>query len=188
MATSAAIIEELIIDENDPHVVANWLERLEQIVEILIFNASANLPTEPAERQAKEDSIRRSYLLSSLGRSSYKLLKSYCTPASPTTKSYDELKTILRQNLAPPINTVSEQYKFNNIRQEVNESLAVFMARIKEAAVNCEFRDNYDMMVRNRFICGIKSEKIRASLLTDSTSVKYSQKLQMSKQCNKMQL
>lgn len=34
--------------------------------------------------------------------------------------------------------------------------------------MNCEFGDNYDMMVRNRFICGIKSERIRATLLTDS--------------------
>lgn len=125
MATShGTIIEELVIDDGDPHVVTNWLERLDQLTEILIFNSSANLPTEADERRAKEDNLKRSYLLSSLGKTSYKLLKSYCTPAAPTTKTYEELKTILRQKLAPPVNTVSEQYKFNSIRQEVGESLA----------------------------------------------------------------
>ena len=108
MATShGPIIEELLIDDGDPHVVTNWLERLDQLTEILIFNSSANLPTELAARQTKEDNLKRSYLLSSLGKSSYKLLKSYCTPLAPTTKTYEELKTILKQKLAPPVNTVS---------------------------------------------------------------------------------
>ena len=160
------IIENLIIDE-DPHTVNNWLERLECAIDIAIFNSSDKLPTDAAERTAKEGSMKRTYLLSNLGPSSYKLLKSYCTPTAPTAKTYEELKTILREKLSPGTNVISEQYRFNQLKQGVTESLAVYMARVKEHATMCEFGQQYDMMVRNRFITGLRSERIRTSLLSD---------------------
>ena len=136
MATSGSVIEELVIDDQDPHAVTNWIERLEQMVNIAIFNAGTNLPPDDdnnrAARTRQINEIRRSYLLSSLGRTAYKLLKSYCTPDAPTVKTYEELVAILRQKLAPPTNTITEQYRFSTMKQELNESLAVYMGRVKE--------------------------------------------------------
>ena len=44
----------------------------------------------------------------------------------------------------------------------------MFMARIKEAATKCEFNNQYDNMVRNRFITGLRDGKIRTSLISDA--------------------
>ena len=69
------IIENLIIDNDDPHVVDNWIERLECAVEIAMFSNDDKLPTDADQKRAKVEEMKRTYLLSCLGASSYKLLK-----------------------------------------------------------------------------------------------------------------
>ena len=41
------------------------------------------------------------------------------------------------------------------------------MSRVKIRASKCGFGESYDRMVRDRFICGLKSEKMRAYLISD---------------------
>ena len=160
------IIENLILDD-DNHTVENWLERLEQAIDIAILNAEDKLPTDADQKAVRINELKRSYLLSSLGPSSYKLLKSYCTPEKPNEKTYDQLVQLLQRKLAPKTNIVSEQYGFNLLKQEASETITLFMARVKEKATRCGFANQYDSMVRNRFICGLRNEKIRTSLLSD---------------------
>ena len=135
-----------------------------------MFQQSDKLPTEPAEKTDKMEDLKRRYLTSSLGPASYKLLKSYCQPAKISETSYAELKKLMLEKLAPRTNPVNEQYKFNVIKQEASENLTMFMARIKEAATTCNFDTQYDNMVRNRFITGLRDCKIRTSLISDAAS------------------
>ena len=162
------LIENLIIDNDDPHVVVNWIERLECAVDIALFSNDDKLPTGEDEKKTKVDEMKRTYLLSCLGPSSYKLLKSYCIPESPADKKYDDLVEILKTKLSPGTNVVSEQYKFSMIKQESTETLACFMARVKESASSCSFGTQFDTMVRNRFITGLRDDKIRTSLLSEA--------------------
>ena len=81
-------------------------------------------------------------------------------------KSYEDLKRLLQTKLAPPVNTASEQYKFSLCKQKESESLSAFLARIKDKASLCAFGDQFQNMVRNRFICGIRSSGIRMQLLS----------------------
>lgn len=154
----------------DADEVPNWLARLDSAIAIELFNASSNLPTVAAEALVQKDKLKQQYLLASLGRAAYGVVKSFCAPATPETKSYDDLVKLLKDKLAPAKNVISEQYRFNGIKQELSESLAVYLARVREAAASCEFGDQYSNMVRNRFICGVKSDKIRSSLLSDTAS------------------
>ena len=73
---------------------------------------------------------------------------------------------MLQKKLAPPVNTASEQYKFSLCKQEESESFSAFLARIKDKASLCAFGDQFQNMVRNRFICGIRSSGIRMQLLS----------------------
>ena len=162
------IIENLIIDNDDPHVVDNWIERLECAVEIAMFSNDDKLPNDQEQKKAKVEEMKRTYLLSCIGASSYKLLKSYCIPEVPSAKTYKDLVDILKTKLAPGTNVVSEQYKFSQIKQESTETLACFMARVKESASACAFQTQFDSMVRNRFITGLRDDKIRTSLLSEA--------------------
>ena len=171
------IIEYLIIDNEDPHVVTNWIERFECAIEIALFSNVDKLPTEDDAKTAKIMEMKRTYLLSCLGASTYKLLKSYCIPQTPTEKSYDDLIKVLKEKLSPGTNVVSEQYKFNQIKQESTETLSNFMARIKESAAACSFEGQFDSMVRNRFITGLRDDRIRTSLLSEATSTTTSEQI-----------
>ena len=62
----------------------------------------------------------------------------------------------------------------HDCKQEESESLSAFLACIKDKASLCAFGDQFQNMVRNRFICGIRSSGIRMQLLSsceDTTTV-----------------
>ena len=93
-------------------------------------------------------------------------MKSLSWPNHVRDKSYEDLKRLLKTKLVPPVNTASEQYKFSLCKQEESESLSAFLARIKDKASLCAFGNQFQNMVRNRFICGIRSSGIRMQLLS----------------------
>ena len=63
------IIENLIIDNDDPHVVDNWIERLECAVEIAMFSNDDKLPNDAEQKKAKFEEMKQTYLLSCMGAS-----------------------------------------------------------------------------------------------------------------------
>ena len=54
---------------------------------------------------------------------------------------------------------------FTGMKQNPNESLAMFMSRLKTKAAKCDFGELYDRMVRDRFLYGLKEERLRAHLI-----------------------
>ena len=143
MATSGApSIEQMPIDD-----VENWLERLTEVV----------LATQPED---VSDRKKVSLLLAHIGQKGYKLLKSYCSPDLPSAKTFDELKNVLLEHLSPKPTLTAERFKFNMLSQLPNESLALFMSRVRERAALCGYGQNYDQMVMDRFTCGINDERI----------------------------
>ena len=61
-------------------------------------------------------------------------------------------------NLAPKPSTISEAYKLSQIKQEASGPMALNKSRVKLAAAKCCF----GRMVREKFICGLQSETLRA--------------------------
>lgn len=151
------------IEELDPNgEVEEWLERFEQMVEVNEVYLAAT--TDPVRATRK-----RALLLSLIGAEGYRLLKAYLAPDLPNTKTYIELVACIKTNLAPTPSSISEAYKLSQLKQESSETMALFISRIKLAATKCEFGDSYDRMVRDKFICGLRSEKLRAHLINDTT-------------------
>ncbi len=83
-------------------------------------------------------------------------------------KTYVNLIKILKDSIATSVSVLFEGYKLSSLNQEVGETLIMFMARVKDKANNCDFREFYDrmMQMRDRFLYGVKEEKIRACLLS----------------------
>ena len=100
------IVEFLILDD-DPYTVENWLECLEDIVELAVFEQSDKLPTDEAEKTAKMEYLKRRYLTSSLGPASYKLLKLYCQPAKISEISYADIKKLMIEKLTLSMNSTN---------------------------------------------------------------------------------
>ena len=155
------------MEELDPtQCIEDWLERFEALVEVNKVYVEADAADKPAKKRA--------LLLSLIGPQCYRLLKSYLAPDLPSAKTYAEIKACLTTNLAPKTSAISEAYKLSQLKQETSETITVFMSRVKLCASKCNFGTSYDRMVRDKFICGLKSEKIRAALIND-TAVETSQ-------------
>ena len=149
------LIEPLSVD--DPNLIKDWLERIEEAIGCQVM-----------QHNIHEDNKARmevSYFLSNIGQVGYRVLKSYCAPDNPNAKTFAQLKKLIIDNLAPTPTPLSEGYAFSNMKQEIGESCSMFMARLKEKAANCVFGDLYDRMVKDRFIYGLRDQKMRSQLL-----------------------
>ena len=63
---------------------------------------------------------------------------------------------------------VSLAMKFRALRQAQNESIPEFMIRLSEVASKCNFRKFQTILIRDQFIWGLKSKKIRRILSTEN--------------------
>ena len=139
--------------------ILDWLERFSTIV----------LLQPGLIKETDEDTINnfsKNYLIASLGPQSYSLIKASIAPKTMAAATYKELTDCIK-DLAPQTSAISETFKLSKIKQEVGEDLTVYMSRIKETAQKCDYGNSFDRIVRDKFICGLRNEKVRATLLND---------------------
>ncbi|XP_037034304.1 uncharacterized protein LOC119073094 isoform X2 [Bradysia coprophila] len=117
------------------------------------------------------------------GEAMYDILKSLTCPDKPSSKSYTEIMKLLREHFTPKSNKRAERYKFNQVVHETGEKISDFIVRLKSVSQKCKFGDflenetganiaNYKMKVldealTDRFIVGLKNEKIQQALLSE---------------------
>ena len=60
-----------------------------------------------------QDSKKPAVVLLLIGEVTYNLLRSFCAPALPSTKTYTQLKTLLINHLEPAPLVISERFHFH---------------------------------------------------------------------------
>ena len=102
---------------------------------------------------------RRAILLTSIGSVSYRVLKDLSFPDAPNTKTFEQLATLLHGHY--------KRYRFHYANQRPEESITDFVRELKKLAGTCEFtNDQLQDSLRDRFICGLRSEQIKRKLLS----------------------
>ncbi|XP_038063052.1 uncharacterized protein LOC119733752 [Patiria miniata] len=103
--------------------------------------------------------------LHSIGPHYYNVVRELVAPSKPSTLSYGELKKILRKHLkAPPI-IVAERRKLIKRDQMSSESIADYVVALKHLSLHCNYGDNLDENLRDRFISGLRSESTSLKLM-----------------------
>uniref|UniRef100_A0A3Q1B749 CCHC-type domain-containing protein n=1 Tax=Amphiprion ocellaris TaxID=80972 RepID=A0A3Q1B749_AMPOC len=97
-------------------------------------------------------------LLSVMVASTYGLLRNLVQPDKPKDKIFDEIVAILKRHFEPKPLLVAERFRFNRCNQKANQSVALYMAELKQYAMNCEFRTNIGSTLRDRLVSGIRNE------------------------------
>ena len=134
--------------------ITSYLERVE-----LYFQAND-------VEEAKQVPI----LLSTIGAKTYELLRSLTAPKAPKEKSLKELQTLLKSHFEPAPIVIAERYRFHRREQAVGESIAEYVAELRRLATHCKFEDTVDYLeesLRDRFVCGLRTESTRKRLLTE---------------------
>ena len=94
-----------------------------------------------------------------VGPVTYKLLTSLAGN-KPKDKSYDELKTLLIENLEPKPNIITQRYKFYKRERAATESVSEYVAALRKLSEHCNFGDGLNDHLRDRIVCGINNERI----------------------------
>ena len=105
-------------------------------------------------------------LLSALGPTVYKTIKSLSEPTPVTGKSYEELCAMLVSHYGPKRLVISERFRFYKRDRKLGETVAQYSVELQTLASPCKFGTFLDDALRDRLVCGIQSEYIQKYLLT----------------------
>ena len=139
--------------------VNHYLERLEQY-----FVANE------VEADSSTSHRRRAILISVIGGKTYDILADLYSPASPSTKTYAELTTILKKQFALKKLVISERYCFYTFVQAENSSVSELAAQLQRLATTCNFGTHLMEALRDSFVCGLRSKVIQKRLLTEDVN------------------
>ena len=110
---------------------------------------------------------RRAILLTSIGSNCFRVLKDLAFPDAPNTKTFDQLATLLRDHFKPTRLKIAERYRFHSAVQQQGQSIADFVRELKKLAGTCEFtNEQLNDNLRDRFICGLRSQHVKQKLLS----------------------
>ena len=116
---------------------------------------------EPIDANEIARGKRASVLVSTIGHKTYAILRSLTAPETPQNKSYDSLVLALKTHYQPKRLIIAERYMFNQRSQHPGESIADYVAELRRLATTCKFGDFMDDALRDRLVCGLRSENSR---------------------------
>jgi hypothetical protein len=128
-----------------------WIEQLEQYFLV----------------NGVEGSRRAAVLLVTIGSETYSLLRNLVAPAKPADQSYDDLITHLKNHYEPAPQEISERYRFHCRNQSDGETVPNYIAELKRLASTCNFGQVLDDSLRDRLVCGVRSDAIQKRLLSE---------------------
>ena len=142
---------------------------LGQLVEFDPANGSVSAYIEQVELlfEANEiwDAKKVPVFLSAIGDKTYTLLRNLLAPLLPKEKSFGVLVQALKDHFEPRSLVIAERFHFNCCDQLVGESMADFVVELRRLAIHCEFGGYLQEVLRDHFVCRLRSE-VSQKLLT----------------------
>ena len=103
---------------------------------------------------------KRSILLAACGAPAYKLIRSLVQAEKLDSTPYEDLVKIVKNHYDPKPSVTMQRYKFNTRTRTVGESIATYVAALRELAQHCEFKETLSDMLRDRLVCGVNHKGI----------------------------
>ena len=112
-----------------------------------------------------------SILLTVCGNQTFKLLRSLVPDGRLDAEdvTYDTLIQLLRSHYKKKQSVVVHCFNFNTRSRKTTETLAEYVAALRELALNCKFgsQERLEEMLRDRLVCGINHAGIQRKLLSE---------------------
>ena len=102
-----------------------------------------------------------------MGGKAYKLMRNLISPAMPSDKSFKELVEVMKKHFCPPPSEIVQRYKFNSRSRQDGELVAVYVSELRAIAQYYNFGETLELMLRDRFVCGINDQQTQKKLLAE---------------------
>ena len=136
------------IDVFDP-AVEDWSTHIERLQHYFVAN---DITTE-VKKQA--------VLLTVCGLETYSLACHLVAPAKPGDKPFEEPVTAIKKHYSPQPSIIIQHFKFHSRYHKQGESIACYIADLRQIAKFCEFKDALNDMLRDRLVCGVNDRAIQ---------------------------
>ncbi|XP_075722619.1 uncharacterized protein LOC142765461 [Rhipicephalus microplus] len=93
-------------------------------------------------------------------------------PPAGATDEYEAALSALRQQFSTSCNVVVEHHRFHRRSQHAGESVHDFVAALRELVSHCSFVSQDDAL-RDRFVAGVVSNRVRERLLLEGSSLSF---------------
>lgn len=124
----------------------------------------------PIEVAARKIAI----FLTAVSPAVYKIIKNAAFPDTPDKKTFDQLIEICNNQFKAVVSIFAERMRFYESRQGDNESVTDWVTRVKCLAMQCDFQENMNFVLRDKFVTGLKKgpimEKVFECKSTDDLS------------------
>ena len=111
---------------------------------------------------------KRDVLRTVCGPKNDHILRDLLAPKKQTEASYADIVKCLQTYFNPKQGVAIKRYKFNSRSQQTGESVSNFVAELRHLAIDCEFGDSLNEMLRDRLVCGVNDSRIQRCLLLES--------------------
>ncbi len=115
-----------------------------------------------------KDEVLVPTFLSVIGSKTYNLLRSLVQPNKPGDCLLKDIVALLQEHYAPKPLIIAERFRFHKRNQVEGESIAQFVAVLKQLSEHCEFGTALNDTIRDRFVCGLRSKTIQKRLLCEN--------------------
>ena len=88
--------------------------------------------------------------------------------AQPKQKTMAELTTFHKEHYKPKTLIIARRFYFHHCDQVAHETVAEYIAELRKLATPCKFGEYLDQALRNRLVCGLRSEAIQKRLLSEA--------------------
>ena len=103
-------------------------------------------------------------------------------PDKVKDKTFDDITAVLLQHYKLKPLVISECFNFNRRKQAANELVADCVAELRRLSAHCEFGTFLDDGLRDRYVCGLRSEAVHKLLveisLTFTCAVEIAQNME----------
>ena len=106
--------------------------------------------------------------LNTIGATVYSTLRDLLAPASPISTSLEDITSVLKAHFEPKSLVIVERFHFHKRDQTSEETVSEYIAELRRLATKCVFAGHLDEALRDRFVCGLRSEATQKKLLTES--------------------
>ena len=82
--------------------------------------------------------------------------------------SYADLVKLLKAHYNPKPSAIVQQFHFNSRIRTKSESIADYVAALRDLALDCDYGDSLAQMLRDRLVCGVNHAGIQSKLLAQA--------------------
>ena len=82
---------------------------------------------------------KKAILLTEMGGKAYQITRNLLIPSTPGEAMFNQIVTLMQEHTKPTLSVIVQRFKFNTRDRQPHESIANFMAALREIAQYCNY-------------------------------------------------